>query len=119
MLPHTHVKVFVVAQAPIPMSQLLDDEGSAPTGFIPTLRDALISVLFAAHTGTSAAFKKLTVRKEIARSFKLLAGKLLEQLHARAARVPTISDTVFHARYLQHAHFHRGAQRLSPLCLLC
>ena len=90
------------------MSELLDDQAAVPTGFIPTLRDALVSVLFSGHTGMSATIKKLTVSPEIARSFKLLAGKLLEQLHARAARVPAISDTVFQARYLQHAHFHRG-----------
>jgi hypothetical protein len=97
-------------QAPIPMSQLLNDDGRAPTGFIPFLRDALVSVLFATHSGTSTVSQKLTVRREIARSFKLLAGKLLEQLHARAARVAAISDTVFHAHYLQHAHFHRGVR---------
>lgn len=90
------------------MSQLLDDEGQAPKGFIPALRDALISVVFAGQGGASPSLKQLTVKKEIARSFKLLAGKLLEQLHARAARVPAISDTIFHARYLQHSHFHRG-----------
>ena len=115
--PERGLRGVLVVQAPIPMSQLLDDQGSTPAGFIPMLRDALVSVLFSSHTGASATLKKLTVTKEIARSFKLLAGKLLEQLHARAARVPDISDTVFHARYLQHAHFHRGMHGTMYACL--
>jgi hypothetical protein len=88
-------------------------------GFIPTLRDALFAMIFSARPGsgaTAAGKAKLAVSPDISRSFKLLAGHLLEQLHARAARVASISDTVFHARDLQHAHFHRGASCvLGPL----
>ena len=49
------------------------------------------------------------MRSTVMTVFKLLGGRLLCQLHARAARHAEVPDTWFHAPSLQHEQFRKGA----------
>lgn len=51
-----------------------------------------------------------SLRSTIMTVFKVLGGRLLCQLHARAARQQDVPDTWFHAPSLQHEQFRRGAR---------
>lgn len=98
-------------QAPIPKAELVPDSRGQEAGqFIPFLREALYSVIFAEqHRGG------LPSSPAISWPFKLLAGRLFGQLHSRAARRPDISDSCFQAKDLQHARFLRGASMCASL----
>jgi hypothetical protein len=99
-------------QAPIRLSELGPGGGGAATapGFVPFLRDALFQA-FVRGQGPSlpAAERGAHSGSVLAGAFKLLAGELLSQLHARAARVESVPDAWFHAPGLQQAQLLRGA----------
>lgn len=103
-------------QAPIPQTELVPDRGMQEAGeFIPFLREALYSVIFAGQHGGG----KMPCSPAISRPFKMLAGQLFGQLHSRAARRPNISDACFQAKDLQHARFLRGVLSYTRRPILC
>ena len=98
-------------------------------GFIPTLRDALFQTfmsasprsryrsLFRMRDPAQVELERLQqVRRPIMKVFKVLGGRMLCQLHSRAARTTQIPDTWFHAPDLQRGQFHKGAP--GPACVL-
>ena len=109
-----------ILQAPIALSELGQGSNSRARGFIPALRDALFDafvqdssrakpVLLLRRAQPSAAQPESSTRAAITLVFKVLGGRLLCQLHSRAARKATVLDAWFQAPNLKHEQFRRGA----------
>lgn len=113
-------------QAPIPLSDLGPSSDSQTPGLVPFLRDALFQTftskaLKAPRATPSGVFGQRPAEPIapdadgarcvalISSAFKVLAGELLSQLHARAARVKTVADAWFYAPELQQTWLLRGA----------
>ena len=109
-------------QAPIALAEMGRHADQRAGGFIPSVRDCL----FAALTDVKAERRQLTLFRRGGRAqqpraaessrrgtvmtvFKVIGGRLLCHLHARAARQAEVPDTWFHAPSLQHEQFRRGA----------
>ena len=137
-MPNAHLCVnpFPHAQAPIPLSELGGDQCATAAQFIPFLRDALLKIfvdtgarggagqsqsLFRPATtnptpsadSTPAQAPDGTARATVVTGFKVVGGRLLGQLHSRAARRDDVLDNWFHAPGVQRAQFRKGA---SPAC---
>jgi hypothetical protein len=109
-------------QAPIPLTELINNAQIRGTGFIPCLRDALLKAFMDATARVPSFFRHRqpvvtdalpvqasSTRMAIMMVFKVLGGRLLCQLHTRAARHDQVPDAWFHAPGLLRAQFHRGA----------
>jgi hypothetical protein len=127
-------------QAPIPLAELGPADGRRSGGLVPGLRDALFTTfmdsssrarpasLFRTTSSAAPLFRPTSsaaaqaaesssttsTKLAVLMVFKVLGGRLLCQLHTRAARSAAVPDVWFHAPSLQHEQFRKGAR--SPAC---
>lgn len=119
-LAHLVKKQFFSMQAPIALADLGRRPGERTGGFVHSVRDALFGAFMdsSARTRQTSFFRAApaasaqaasSTRLAIITVFKVLGGRLLGQLHARAARQAGVPDVWFHAPTLQHEQFRKGA----------